>query len=400
MSGRMILYLWLVTSLFRSVRPTAPQKNFDNLKGWIRIRNLDIRIPSAHLSTWLKNDIHSRQLPPPSQIHIPPPPLNQRRRFPGHPQHVQDHFGIAYLRFGGGEAKEEERSATASREAFLSYVKSPGSLNSRPLSAEYVDIIDEIHRTPDPHGFHGTQDHLSSDASVGSGNAREGGRLVDLEKRRVHRFNRRKRENERVDRFMEALITQLSRSDKLIVDDTWTDPPQAGRYPIKWSDIPPSTNPRLSSRRMSIGTPRGERKIESVEAFGWALRKIRDYITDREPHITPLQPLTVVDAGSGTGNLVLPLAASGILPKDTTWIAIDFKPNSIKILNDRANSSDLLKRDGERGGVVGVVGRIEDYTGPCHVVLSLHACGDATDAALDLAQKSNAPFIASPCCLG
>ena len=45
-------------------------------------------------------------------------------------------------------------------------------------------------------------------------------------------------------------------------------------------------------------------------------------------------------------------------------------------------------------------GTIGDYDGPCDVVLSLHACGSASDDALTLAARHGAAFAVSPCCIG
>lgn len=42
-----------------------------------------------------------------------------------------------------------------------------------------------------------------------------------------------------------------------------------------------------------------------------------------------------------------------------------------------------------------------DYQGmPFDVGLALHACGNATDATLQLALAAGAAFIVSPCCVG
>ncbi len=43
---------------------------------------------------------------------------------------------------------------------------------------------------------------------------------------------------------------------------------------------------------------------------------------------------------------------------------------------------------------------IEAYSGPLDVALALHACGNATDEALQLATAARAAFVVSPCCVG
>lgn len=102
---------------------------------------------------------------------------------------------------------------------------------------------------------------------------------------------------------------------------------------------------------------------------------------------------TVVDAGCGTGSLLLPLAA---LFGDATFVGVDCTSGSIERLATRAASAGhaISSR------VVPCHGRIEAYDGPCDVVLSLHACGGASDAALELAAERGAPYAVSPCCIG
>jgi len=50
--------------------------------------------------------------------------------------------------------------------------------------------------------------------------------------------------------------------------------------------------------------------------------------------------------------------------------------------------------------VSGWVCLIQEYDGPCEAVVSLHACGGASDAALELAARRGVPFVVSPCCVG
>jgi len=50
--------------------------------------------------------------------------------------------------------------------------------------------------------------------------------------------------------------------------------------------------------------------------------------------------------------------------------------------------------------VSGWVCLIQEYDGPCEAVISLHACGGASDAALELAARRGVPFVVSPCCVG
>ena len=136
---------------------------------------------------------------------------------------------------------------------------------------------------------------------------------------------------------------------------------------------------RKAAIRMAAGTARGGRKREQVEAFACALRAFD----------LP-EGSTVVDCGSGSGHLTLPLAA---LFPELQIVALDFKEGSVNRLAQRAVAAGLTN-------VVTIAGRIEDYRGPCAAVVALHACGSASDAALQLATSSKAPFAVSPCCVG
>ena len=55
------------------------------------------------------------------------------------------------------------------------------------------------------------------------------------------------------------------------------------------------------------------------------------------------------------------------------------KKVSVELLNERAKDSGL-------GNVSGIVGSIEEYDGDFDVALGLHACGMATDHAMDKAR--------------
>jgi hypothetical protein len=69
------------------------------------------------------------------------------------------------------------------------------------------------------------------------------------------------------------------------------------------------------------------------------------------------------------------------------------KPAAVAILQQRATAAGLTN-------VSAHLGMVEQYTGPLDVALALHACGNATDHVLRLAQARRAAFIVSPCCVG
>jgi SAM-dependent methyltransferase len=171
-----------------------------------------------------------------------------------------------------------------------------------------------------------------------------------------------------------------------------TGTPSRGR--VDWSSMGDACDPFRVAPRMA-NTVCGQRKRETVEAFAWLIEsmilpQVAAYRSDATP--------TIVDAGCSTGSLLLPLACS--FPH-IRFVGIDLKAKSLALLRKRASSSGLSELQ-----VSTWEGSIEDYAGPCDALISLHACGGASDAALQLAvQRAPAgiravPFAVSPCCVG
>jgi SAM-dependent methyltransferase len=102
--------------------------------------------------------------------------------------------------------------------------------------------------------------------------------------------------------------------------------------------------------------------------------------------------LTILDAGCGSGNLILPLAAR--FPA-LNFVGLDCKPEAVTLLTRRALEAGL-------GNATARLCDIDAYPShePCDAVLALHACGGATDAALRLAGSRGVPFALAPCCIG
>ena len=209
---------------------------------------------------------------------------------------------------------------------------------------------------------------------------------------------RRARELARLDQLLDAIL-QPARApeDPLLACllDVTRPLRETGRPSgscLTWDTMAPSCDPcRLechASSRMATGQPRGDRKREQVEAFAWLLESLM--LPSRPSSATAP---TIIDAGCSTGSLLLPLAHA--FPQ-ATFVAVDLKSGSLARLRERADAAgaELSRR------VVTWEGRIEDYDGPCDCVVSLHACGGASDAALQLAHQHSAPFAVSPCCVG
>jgi SAM-dependent methyltransferase len=137
-------------------------------------------------------------------------------------------------------------------------------------------------------------------------------------------------------------------------------------------------------------TTRAVRKRAQTESFVLILRPLLAMLDTFWREAPRDQPCHIVDFGSGSGNLCLALA---FLFPSCSFTAVDFKAKSIEILNQRAAAADLKN-------IRGIVGKIEDFDKPFDIALALHACGVATDFALQQAKRCRAAYAVCPCCVG
>lgn len=207
-------------------------------------------------------------------------------------------------------------------------------------------------------------------------------RAARLQGHREHQARQKARRLARLDSLLDcvddALGSEWAPSSALA--------PACGVYDVAWSTLPSGCDPCMASAKMRPGTQRGERKRESISAMAWLLEtRLLAQINSTAP--------TIVDAGCGTGSLLLPLAA--IFPH-VTFVGVDMKAGSLERLKKRAAEagSDVASR------VIAWHGRIEEYDQACDGLVSLHACGGASDSALSLAAERQVPFAVSPCCVG
>ena len=221
------------------------------------------------------------------------------------------------------------------------------------------------------------------------------------DKRRAHRSN----QQARLDRFLDSVLNpEGPTADAELVSAGLlnmrralkaTGTPSAGQ--LDWHRMDATCDPFRVAPRLA-NTSCGKRKRESVEAFAWLLETVllpRVRATQRLE--APSAPPTIVDAGCSTGSLLLPLAHA--FP-EAKFVGVDVKASSLALLQERAAAAGLS------GRVTTWEGRIEEYDGECDALISLHACGGASDAALQLASryapagKRAVPFAVSPCCVG
>lgn len=138
-------------------------------------------------------------------------------------------------------------------------------------------------------------------------------------------------------------------------------------------------------------TPRGHRKRIQVENFQQILRALTITVAaTKRGGAAEANRLVAVEFGSGSGNLIIPLAVA--FP-DYDFVAVDNNPIALSLLDERVNSLQL-------SNVQTVCCPIIDYDGECDIAISLHACGSASDHSIEVALRKQAPYLISPCCVG
>lgn len=141
--------------------------------------------------------------------------------------------------------------------------------------------------------------------------------------------------------------------------------------------------------KLQADTPRALRKRRQVEAFAHVVSKLLPSSTGAGGRST------IVDAGSGAGNLSIPLAGL-VQHVNCNICAVDVNVMALARLTARA--ALLPTQVGSR--ISTLCADLAHATLPdgTAVVCSLHACGAATDMAIRLATSMNVPFCVSPCC--
>ena len=164
--------------------------------------------------------------------------------------------------------------------------------------------------------------------------------------------------------------------------NTWDCPTPVLRAPeIDWESCSPDLDPQQGGK-LKPGSLRAIRKRRAIEAFCY----ISEHI------LKATKGGTILDAGSGAGNLAIPLA--GLLPRnlDATVAALDVNPIALQRLQQRSPEIQTICTD------LAFTDKIDLKAYGVQLVVSLHACGAATDMAIRLATRNNLPFCMSPCC--
>jgi hypothetical protein len=217
----------------------------------------------------------------------------------------------------------------------------------------------------------------------------------DLERRKERAASyarRRVRVAERTDRVLERLLD----SDDSILQQTV---PILQADPLDWSKCPADIDP-MQGGGLQQGSDRAERKRAAVEAFFSVIHAIMNTPDTSED----LESFRIADLGSGSGNLALPLQwwlmnnekESGV--KSFDMVAVDYNAESLDRLMDRSQlagiSVQILKQDLRH------LISSNQSQGHYEAIVSLHACGAASDMAMAVAVARDIPFGISPCCIG
>ncbi|QDZ21957.1 RRM domain-containing protein [Chloropicon primus] len=166
-------------------------------------------------------------------------------------------------------------------------------------------------------------------------------------------------------------------------------------FDIDWSQVPVDCDPGAGEWYGSVHEDhvkrRRERKRDQVRSFALVLAHLVGAMArSKSGAEAPNPQARVVDFGSGSGALALPLA---FLFPQLHFHALDMKPRAIKLLLEKA----------EKGGLKNLTashGMIEHYEDEFDIGLALHACGNATDYSMIQCVKNRAAFALCPCCVG
>lgn len=167
-----------------------------------------------------------------------------------------------------------------------------------------------------------------------------------------------------------------------------------------WQSIPPEMD--VAQKRGSDGVEtlpgtlpidRVERKRQQVlNMVVFAAPLIHEGILQKQSHPSKKQSerFTVVDFCCGSGWQSLPLAYA--FPS-ASFILIDCKERSLDVAKERALRAGL-------SNVKTLLLSIENFKEPFDLGIALHACGQASDIAIEKCVSHGAAFVVAPCCVG
>ncbi|MGB9595124.1 MAG: methyltransferase domain-containing protein [Candidatus Poribacteria bacterium] len=145
-------------------------------------------------------------------------------------------------------------------------------------------------------------------------------------------------------------------------------------FKLEWDIMPDGVSPSSGL----LTRERADRKQLQIDNF---FQLIKSFIKGGE---------TIVDFGSGSGNLSLPIA---YLYPNCHFILIDRNDIPIRLGKIRISDSGIKNIEIFRG-------YIQDFNEKFDLGIALHACGEATDLAQMRCLENNVPYILCPCDIG
>lgn len=224
---------------------------------------------------------------------------------------------------------------------------------------------------------------------------------IQLRKERAEQYARRR---QRVAQATDDVIQSVLDRDS----EGFLDPslPVLDAPELDWSQCPLEIDP-VRGGGLEKGTGRGKRKRAAVEAFLYILQ---------EALLEPVEKgrlIQIADLGCGTGNLANPLAWF-LQTQNVSMVGVDFNADSLTRMTERARSIGMRVETMEQdlNDLVASTNSTRNLTCSSSTgtsvatmlnftaVVSLHACGTASDLAIAAAVKEGVPFAVSPCCIG
>ncbi len=252
-------------------------------------------------------------------------------------------------------------------------------------------------------------------------------KLMEHRKNRALKYQRqRRRIAQRTDSILDHIRPQFIPSASIdilhMVVSSDSDDSTKKEY-IDWSTVPEEIDPTRGGE-LRVNTNRGFRKQAQVEAFVYVLQHALLSVSDdaiNHPRTTDDGCIKIADLGCGGGNLSLPLAwflshkshaSTSTTMNDIQVVAVDINKHALKRLDKRAKDigldvetvqEDLLNLIASSKTSLSAKVQGKSTTGvldSCSAVVSLHACGAASDLAIHSAVSHSLPFAISPCCIG
>ena len=211
-------------------------------------------------------------------------------------------------------------------------------------------------------------------------------RQREAAERNAHKKRQRKRRQEKRLELIKGKLGRLTKPGGLDVQASFTKMEAIAARDLDWEGMPYECHPGKIGLEYTWGgekcvAGRARRKVLQVESFATILKRLLTEATARS---------RIVDFGSGSGALTLPLA--WLFPA-AHFVAVDMKAQAVGLALEKAKKAKVTN-------ISGAVTMIELYQEPFDVALALHACGNATDHAMLQAIKNRAAFIVCPCCIG